>query len=467
MAEPERPTGVVGRFRARAGLLSVIGLLYASACGGPYGTENFVAATGPGLLILLLFATPWLWGVPMVFATAEMSALRPTEGGYYRWVREILGEFWGFQAGACTLISSFLDNTLYPVLFATSLLHWFPEMSPTARWLAAVAFILILTYLNYLGIRIAGGTAVALNLFLIAPLIWMAIAGAARARFNPLVPFTPPGVSLWSGLGGGLALAMWFYSGYAELSTVAEEMEDPRRTIPRALLIVTPLVVVSYAAPILASLAAVGGWESWHSGHFMAIGEALGGAPLGTWVFLGSVASQSVIFMAYLLWYSRVTWAMAADRSLPPFLARLHPRRGTPYRVLAGYAIAYSILARLPFEDLLVADMWVSGGYHLLLLASVVRARTTIPVRPPGFRVPGGRPGVWLNFLVPAATWLVVLGVTARQHILLGGASLLLPPALYGILALQRRRRAPARAQSPDGIEAGVVGGAEEDAGRG
>lgn len=433
---------VEARFRARAGLLPIIGLLYASACGGPYGTENFVARTGPGLLILLLFTTPWLWGVPMALATAELSTLRPVEGGYYRWVREILGEFWGYQAGACTLMASVLDNALYPVIFCKSLLHWFPDLSANQQWLAAVAFIAILTYLNFLGIRIAGGAAVLLNLFLIAPLAWIAVAGFARAQFNPAVPFTPPGVSPWAGLGGGLALAMWFFSGYAEVSTAAEEMENPARDIPRALLVVTPLVVVSYAAPIMASLAAVGGWPVWRSGHFMAIGKILGGEVLAGWVFLGSVASQTVIFTAYQLWYSRLCWALAADGSLPSFFARLHPRRGTPHRVLLTYAVIYSIMARFDFEDLLVADVWVTGGYHLPMLASVIRARRTLPERPPGFRVPGGRLGPWINFLVPAATWVVVLGATERRHLLLCVAALLIPTALY-FVAGPGARRAP------------------------
>ena len=439
MAAAREPGGGA-RFRSRAGLLPVLGLLYASACGGPYGVENFVAETGPGIFVLLLFVTPWLWGVPMAFATAELSSLRPVEGGFYRWVLEILGEFWGFQAGTFTLIASFLDNALYPVLFAASLQHWMPDLSPFHRWLAAVACIWILTYLNYLGIRIAGGVAVALNLFLISPLIWIGVAGLARARFNPLVPFALPGTDPWAGFGAGLTLAMWFYSGYAEMSTAAEEMENPRRNIPRALLIVTPLVVLSYATPILASLASVGGWEGWRSGQFMAIGEALGGRALGTWVFLGSVASQSVIFMTYLLWYSRLAWALAADRSLPAFLTRLHPRRGTPHRVLVLYAVIYSILAARPFKDLLVADIWVSGAFHLLILASLVRARSTLTDRPPGFQVPGGRMGVWINFLVPCATWVVVLGTTARDHLRLGGAALLAPPALYALLRLLRGR---------------------------
>jgi len=421
------------RFKARAGLLSMLGLLYASACGGPYGVENFVAGTGPGLLILLLFVTPFIWGVPMAMATAELAALRPVEGGYYRWVREILGEFWGFQAGACTLIASFLDNALYPVLFASSLQHWFPGLTAPQRWLAAVGFIAILTFCNYLGIRIAGGVAVALNLFLVAPLVWLAAAGLAQARFAPLHPFTPPGLGLWGGLGGGLTLAMWFYSGYAEMSTAAEEMKDPQRNIPRALAIITPLVVLSYAAPFLASLAAVGGWEGWRSGEFINIGRTIGGETLGRWVFLGSVASQSVIFMTYLLWYSRLAWALAADRSLPGWLARLHPRRGTPHRVLLIYAGIYSILAALPFEDLIVADIWVTGAYHLLALAALVRARSTIPVRGPGFRVPGGRAGVWANFLLPLCTWLLVLAATVDRHYLLGVTALLLPILFYGV----------------------------------
>ena len=107
--------------RPRAGLLMTIGLLYASACGGPYGTEDFVVRTGPGLLLALLCAAAWLWGVPVALATAELSTMRPIEGGYYRWVREFLGEFWGFQAGVWSLLSSVLDNTLYPLLFGSAL----------------------------------------------------------------------------------------------------------------------------------------------------------------------------------------------------------------------------------------------------------------------------------------------------------------------------------------------------------
>ncbi len=429
-----------GRFKARAGLLAVMGLIYASGCGGPYGTEDYIGQVGPGLTILLLFVLPWVWSVPMALATAELSTRRPVEGGYYRWVREIFGEYWGFQAGAWAIIASFLDNALYPVLFGKSLVHWFPDMPSWQQNLAAVGFILVLTFLNYRGIEIVGATSVFLSLFLMAPLVWIVIVGALHARFNPLVPFRAPGVNGLDGFGSGLALAMWYYSGMTEISTAAEEVKRPASTIPLALVLIVPIIILSYSAPTLAGLAAVGHWEGWTSGYFAEIGRMLGGRPLETWTFLGSVASYMVIFLAYLVWYSRLCWAMAEDRSLPRILSRLHPRYGTPYVALLLYAAIYSVLVWVPFERLLVVDMWVTGAYCTLTLALLVRLRSRAPEPISGFQVPGGKAGAWVVVLLPACTWVVALYATARQDWFAGTIALLTGSVIYAIMKLVRRR---------------------------
>lgn len=429
------------QFKAKAGLLSVIALIYASGCGGPYGTEDYIAQTGPGLMILLLFVTPWLWGVPMALATAELACMRPVEGGYYRWVREIFGEFWGFQVGGWTIIASFLDNALYPVLFGKALLYWFPDMPFWQEKLAAVGFVLVLTFVNYRGIRIVGATSVFLMLFLIAPLIWIVGAGFLNMRFNPLVPFRAPGIDGLEGFGSGMALAMWFYSGMSEISTAAEEVKRPERTIPLALLLVVPIIVMSYTVPLIAGLVSVGDWQNWNSGHFAVIGEILGGKTLGTWAFLGSVAGYMTIFLAYMVWYSRLTWAMAEDRSLPAVLTRLHPRYGTPYVSLLCYAAVYSILVWLPFERLLVLDMWVTGAYCTTILALLVRLRSRRVDGPEGFRVPGGKVGAWLVVLLPGTTWVVVLLATARQDWMAGTAALLAPALVYALMRRARRSK--------------------------
>jgi len=429
-----------GRFKARAGLLAVMGLIYASGCGGPYGTEDFIGQSGPGLIVLLLFLLPWFWSVPMALATAELSTRRPVEGGYYRWVREIFGEYWGFQAGAWAIIASFLDNALYPVLFGKSLTHWFPQMPAWQQNLAAIGFILVLTFLNYRGIEIVGATSVFLSVFLMAPLVWIVIVGALHARFNPLVPFRAAGVDGLDGFGSGLALAMWYYSGMTEISTAAEEVRRPARTIPLALVLIVPIIILSYAAPTIAGLAAVGHWEGWTSGYFAEIGRVLGGRPLETWTFLGSVASYMVIFLAYLVWYSRLCWAMAEDRSLPRVLARLHPRYGTPHVALLMYAAIYSVLVWLPFERLLVVDMWVTGAYCILTLALLVRLRSRSPEPIAGFQVPGGKAGAWIVVLLPVGTWLVALYATGRRNWPAGTIALLLGTVIYGAMKLVRSR---------------------------
>jgi len=426
----------------RAGLLAAAGLLYASACGGPYGTEDFVARTGPGLLALLLVLGAVVWGVPLSLATAELSTRRPIEGGYYRWVMEFLGDRWGCRAGVWSLTSSILDNALYPVLFASALEYVVPDLGPVWRWLAAVAFIAVLTWLNIRGIRIVGGAAVLLNLFLIAPLVWMVAAAIPRWRFNPLLPFSAGHASL-DGLAGGLALTVWFHSGYSDISTAAEEIENPRRTIPLVLLIVTPLVILSYVLPMSAGLAAVGGWETWQSGQFESIGRSLGGPILGDWALLASVASFTVIFMSYLLWWSRLAWAFADDGFLPLWLVEKHPRHGTPHRVLFLYAGLYSLLALVPFKELLIVDVWLFGAYDALVVWSLLGARRSRDPGAKGFRMPGGRAGVILNASILTGTWVLILVATAREETeaaIWGACALALGALLAPVLGRFRRR---------------------------
>jgi amino acid transporter len=275
-----------------------------------------------------------------------------------------------------------------------------------------------------------------------APLVWVTIEGFLNWRFNPLVPFRPPGVDDWEGLGSGLALAMWYYSGMSEVSTAAEEIKRPGRTIPLGLALVVPIIILSYAAPTVAGLASVGGWQTWSSGHFAVIGEILGGKALGAWTFLGSVASYAVIFLAYLVWYPRLVWAMAEDRMLPQVLARIHPRHQTPHVALLTYGAIYCLLVWVPFERLLVLDVWMTGAYSIATLALLVRLRSRAAPETPGFRVPGGKVGAWLVVMLPAVTWITVLCATAGEHWIEGFSALLIGSLIYAIMSRLRRRRA-------------------------
>jgi hypothetical protein len=101
-------------------------------------------------------------------------------------------------------------------------------------------------------------------------------------------------------------------------------------------------------------------------------------------------------------------------------------------------------MAVVPFEALLVADIWVSGAYTMILHATLVRARRSAPSGEGEFRVPGGKVGLWLNALVPGATWCVFLALTAREHAAVGVGLLLLGPVVFAIVNAMKERPAMA-----------------------
>jgi hypothetical protein len=104
-------------------------------------------------------------------------------------------------------------------------------------------------------------------------------------------------------------------------------------------------------------------------------------------------------------------------------------------------------MAALPFEHLLVADIWVSGAYTMILHATLIRARSRAALNDGGFRVPGGRVGLWLNAIVPGITWVVFLILTFGEHGRYGIPLLLLGPVSFYVMQAVRKVRPVAAAQ--------------------
>src|SRR5213079_206339 len=99
----------------------------------------------------------------------------------------------------------------------------------------------------------------------------------------------------------GLALGIWLYSGYEQLSTVAEEVDNPQRNYPIALAIVVPLSIATYFLPTLASLAALGNWQDWHTGYFSDAAQLIGGPWLGSWMTVAAMVTNLSLLNATVL----------------------------------------------------------------------------------------------------------------------------------------------------------------------
>src|SRR5207247_9561803 len=117
-------------------------------------------------------------------------------------------------------------------------------------------------------------------------------------HFNPFHPWMPPRRPWREVYGVGLALALWIYYGYEQLSTVIEEVEEPARNFPRGLAIVVPLAAVIYFLPMAAGLAALGNWQEWQTAYLVTAGRMPGVSRMGLRMFAGSALSAYVILHA-------------------------------------------------------------------------------------------------------------------------------------------------------------------------
>jgi amino acid transporter len=236
-----------------------------------------------------------------------------------------------------------------------------------------------------------------------------------------------------------MLIIMWGYSGYETASTFAHEIDNPRRVLPRALIASVPLTVVSYALPVAVGLAVYGRWEEWTSGTLSSAAGAIGGAWLQAAVSFGAIASSLAIFNSYVLSYSRVPQAMAEDGLLPAFLARTHPRLGTPVASLVLNSCLYAAFAFLDFRDLVVIDTILFAAAYILIFTTLARLRFLHPEAPRPYRIPAGWPGLWVVVVVPTLVAVAACLAADFAEVRAGLAAAATGPAAYLVLRLRRR----------------------------
>jgi amino acid transporter len=424
--------------RRRLTLIPLVAVLFFSVSGGPYGIEDAVGRSGAGLALLLLLIVPVVWVVPVALMVAELTAAMPAEGGYYVWVKEGLGRFWGFQEGWWSWADSFLDMAIYPVLFADyldALLSRYANISLVddnrwVHWAVALAVIWVFAWLNIRGVRPVGNSSVLFTLVVLAPFVVLVYLGLSHFGAHPTAvwrPFLPPHTPALNALGLGLFVVLWNYLGWDGPSTVSGEIVRPRSTYPWSLAVSVPLVVATYVLPVAAGLTAVGAVAAWKDGAFPAIAAAVGGNWLGLWVALAGLVSAAGLFSALLLSNSRLPFVLADDGYLPQRLTRLHARFSTPWIAILVCAAIYSLFTLDAFADLVELDVIVYTAGLLLEFAALIALRRRQPGLARPFRVPGGAAGLALVTAAPALVFVVALAGTVAQR---GPRALALPAAI-------------------------------------
>jgi APA family basic amino acid/polyamine antiporter len=298
-------------------------------------------AAGAGLLIGLVLAAAIAYC--NATASAQLAAIYPTSGGTYIYGRERLGPWWGFAAGWGFLIGKTASCAAMALTVAAYALPgpWW------AQRLVAVAVVAALTALNYRGVT---KTAMLARILLICTLVALAVV-VIRIGVAGVQPANVVGADAWSaatpyGVLQSAGLLFFAFAGYARIATMGEEVRDPARVIPRAIIIAFAVAVVVYVVVGAAALLAAG--PSRLARAAAPLAEALraaGAAQLVPVVAVGGALASLGAMLALIAGIGRTTLAMARNRDLPGWLAAVHPRYHVPYHAEIAFGATVAVLA--------------------------------------------------------------------------------------------------------------------------
>jgi amino acid transporter len=420
------PSHAIPTTRKRVAKLTLWPLVAATffmVSGGTYGTEEIIHGAGYGHGILILLFLPVLWCLPTAFMIGELSSALPQEGGYYAWVRRGLGNFWGFQEAWLSLAASIFDMAIYPTLFVFYLKQMSPWFGTGNHGIYAGLFVVATcAALNLAGIRVVGITSLWLFFLLSAPFALIVVMAPLKMGALAEAHGAPAATGL--GLLGGVLVAMWNYMGWDNASTIAQEVERPQRTYPKAMIAAVVLVALTYVLPFVAVyLTGIPSSTFGEDGSWAAVAGVIGGKFMGfEWlrflIVLGGMMSAFGMFNALVMSYSRLPLAMARDGMLPKVFARVSSKTQAPWVAIIVCATCWAMCLGLGFKRLITLDIMLYGASLMLEFVTLVVLRIREPQLKREFRVPGGLTGAILAGVFPGLLLLLALVESGNETVL-------------------------------------------------
>jgi basic amino acid/polyamine antiporter, APA family len=323
-------------------------------------------AAGAGLLIGLAVAA--LVAYCNATASAQLAAQYPTSGGTYVYGRERLGPWWGFLAGWGFVVGKIASCAAMALTFAA-------YVAPRG-WERpiGVAAVIILATVNYYGVtRTAGLTKIIIPIVLAA--LALVVAASLSGDASTSIQSWDLLAGGWYGIVQSAGLLFFAFAGYARIATMGEEVRDPERTIPRAILTALTITVSIYlvvAASVLIVLGPAG--VAANPAPLAAAVDAAGWTWAGLPVRLGAAAAALGALLALIAGVGRTTLAMARQDDLPRWLAAVHDRHQVPHH--AEVAVAGLVCVLIMLTDLPDAIGFSSFGVLLYYLIANIAAYT-------------------------------------------------------------------------------------------
>jgi basic amino acid/polyamine antiporter, APA family len=448
----------------RSELARGLNLLSATAIviGDTIGTGVFLVAsdmaraTGSSARVL----AAWLIGGVIVlfgaFCYAELGAAFPKAGGPYVYLSRGLGPIWGFLFG---WMSSFLERPVAMATLAAGFVRFLAFLSPafstpwstahvgryaftftTAQPLAALV-VLVVTAINYFSVRLSGAIQILVTVLKMSTIVIIVLGGLLFRPTAPqevTAPVPPFNFSAIAALLTALVPTMWAYNGFNDLGDLGEEILQPEKNIPRAIIFGLSLVGALYFAANIVYFHVLPFAAVAASQHVASdVVKKFWGSSGAAWLTIAMAISALGALHVVVLTGARISYAMARDGVFFRFAQRIHPSFRTPTGALLFLGAIAALLALTgTFEELyslFVFGVWI---FFALTAIALLRLRRKEPDLRRPFKV-WGYPWTPLAFLVAAIALTVNLWMVRPVRSSIG-----LVVILAGVPYFYRWRRA-------------------------
>ncbi|MDQ8163628.1 MAG: amino acid permease [Gemmatimonadota bacterium] len=427
------PVGYAARLGVFSGTMLVVGGIIGS---GIFLSPAVVAQrVGTGPLTLAAWGFGAVVAIIGGFVYAELGARRPLAGGTYIYLRDAFGSLPAFLYGwALFLImatGAMAAVAMTGASYFASLMGW----SPATAQPLAIACIAMLTLLNALGVRVGATTGNILTVLKLAAIALLVVAALTlaptytvpvpAALSAPVTP--PPGLSATVlAMGAALVPVLFSFGGWQQTNAVAEELRDPARTLPRALILGVLIVAATYLLVNIAYLRALGVQGLAASSAPAADTMFVFLGPAGRTLITAGIVVSTIGFLSMVILMSaRVYQAMAADGLFFQRMATLHPVTQTPVAALVAQGVVALLLLLTgtygQLLDYVVFADWIFFGTTAAAL--VVLRRRDGPLPDGGASAPG-HPYTTLVFIA-AAVYVVIGSILSNPGNAARGAGLL------------------------------------------
>lgn len=456
-------------------LIPLATIIFFNVSGGPFGLEEAIRAAGPFYTLLGFAIFPFIWSLPESLVTAELSSTYPHASGGVLWVEKAFGKPAGFMAGYLSYVAGVTDNAIYPVLCLDYGIEFLragfigtdddgngdsgipDDINIWLRFAFISSSCLFLTYINWLGLKLVGKMSVIICAVVASPFIMMMVVGIFQVKPSRwfVMPSTQAVIAAEADdddsdilsamtstiVFGGIICRpflnnlFWNLNSFDSAANYAEEVDNPGKTLPRALILSVIIVSAGYFFPLLIILGVTDTpQEEWVDGYMAVVALQIAGPILGIWLIFASGISNIGLFQAELSSDSLMLMGMAR-RGYVPKIFGVKSKHGTPTYALMLGAFVIIVLGMSKFDQLIEMLNFNYAISILMEYAAFIKLRISKPNEHRPFRIPLSTVGCILALTPAISMTLVVICIAGYVTLLVSLITAFIGIILYTVYA--------------------------------